>query len=246
MIDHKSAIPLYQQLSQILEGNVKEGKYEAEKKLPSESQLCKIYDVSRITVRQALSILEKKGIVYSVPGKGTFLNKFSINQKLLKIISFKETLEKSGLKGYTIVKELEDNIKQNKNIKNYFENLKDVSKLVLVGQIENEPLVMYESYFTKNISYKIHTFAKEYEKENKAFSTYDIFKDQGYVISEIQQRITAVNADSNVAENLNIKKGSAVLILETLTYTENNTLLEYKVAYYRGDKYSFTLTRELS
>lgn len=246
MIDHKSSIPLYQQLTQILENNIKEGKYESEKKLPSESQLCKIYDVSRITVRQALAILEKKNIVHSVPGKGTFLTEFSISQKLLKIISFKQTLEESGLKGYTIVKNLDENIIKNEKIQKFFQNTDILSKLTLIGYIQEEPLVMYESYLEKDIISKIYNVAKNYEKENIPFSTYDILKEEGYFISEVQQKITAINANSFISKNLNIKEGTAILTLETFTYTENNKLLEYKIAYYRGDKYSFTIKRELN
>jgi DNA-binding GntR family transcriptional regulator len=41
--------------------------------IPSESQLCEMYDVSRITIRRALKELEYSGLVKRVQGKGTFV-----------------------------------------------------------------------------------------------------------------------------------------------------------------------------
>ena len=41
--------------------------------IPSESQLCEMYQVSRITVRRALKELENQTLVYKIQGKGTFV-----------------------------------------------------------------------------------------------------------------------------------------------------------------------------
>ena len=57
MIDHQSSIPLYQQIADTLKGNIHSGVYVEGDKLPSEKQLSEQYDVSRITVRQAMNAL---------------------------------------------------------------------------------------------------------------------------------------------------------------------------------------------
>ena len=101
MINHNSSIPLYIQLASELEEGIYNKKYNDGEKLPSENQLCKQHNVSRITVRQALSKLERKNLVYSVHGKGTFVRLADMSQSLIKITSFNKTLEQKGLTGHT-------------------------------------------------------------------------------------------------------------------------------------------------
>ena len=60
-IDKKSEIPLYQQLAHSIKKAVDEQKLKENDKIPAENEFCKIYDLSRTTVRQALDILEKDG-----------------------------------------------------------------------------------------------------------------------------------------------------------------------------------------
>ena len=49
--------------------------YTANQKLPSERQLCKKFGVSRGTIRQALTALEKMSVVKTKPGSGTYVQK---------------------------------------------------------------------------------------------------------------------------------------------------------------------------
>ena len=68
------AIPLYYQLETILRRKILSGDYKPETPLPSEDMLAEEYQVSRITVRQALSSLEQDGLVLRQRGKGTFVS----------------------------------------------------------------------------------------------------------------------------------------------------------------------------
>lgn len=71
----KLYIQIYNQiLSEIEVGVVKEGE-----KLPSERELCELFNVSRAPVRQALSALELNGVIYSRQGEGVFVK----NSKIL-------------------------------------------------------------------------------------------------------------------------------------------------------------------
>jgi GntR family transcriptional regulator len=71
-IDRRAAVPFYHQLEEILLGNIGRG-WVAGDKLPSESELCLRYGVSRTVVRQALDEMERQGLVYKVKGKGAFV-----------------------------------------------------------------------------------------------------------------------------------------------------------------------------
>ncbi len=67
------AIPLYQQLYDILREQIEEGVYPAGSRIPSEEELCKTYNLSRVTVRNALGRMVDDNILVKKHGKGTFV-----------------------------------------------------------------------------------------------------------------------------------------------------------------------------
>lgn len=73
MINRNSTHPLYQQLYETLKQNIVDGKWIEQ--LPPETELCEMYDVSRGTLRQALSLLETDGYLSRERGRGTFINR---------------------------------------------------------------------------------------------------------------------------------------------------------------------------
>ncbi len=242
MVNHNSSVPLYLQLAADLEEAIYNKEYSDGEKLPSENQLCKMYNVSRITVRQALSKLEQKNLVYSVHGKGTFVRLADMSQSLVKITSFQKTLEQKGLTGYTEIEEY--SLKKIPDaIKSIF-GVDNIARLCLVGYANDLPLVYYNSYMINILAAEMFPIAQLWEKEKRAFSTWDIYPAISIKKLHMEQKLTAVIADGNIAKILRISKGDPVMKMETHAYS-NGELIEYKIAYYRADKYAFTITREL-
>ena len=68
-----SPIPLYTQLKESLRERILDSTYKVHQQLPSESEMSALFGVSRITVRQALSDLQKEGLIFKIPGKGCLL-----------------------------------------------------------------------------------------------------------------------------------------------------------------------------
>lgn len=69
-----SFVPLYYQLQEVIKQEIESGNWEPNTKLPSESELCERFGVSRVVVRQALEILKKDGQIESVRGVGSFVS----------------------------------------------------------------------------------------------------------------------------------------------------------------------------
>jgi len=72
-VDKNLPSPLYMQLKNLLEEEIVSGRLQPNQLLPSERELCRRYQVSQITVRQAFKELETIGLVLRVPGRGTFV-----------------------------------------------------------------------------------------------------------------------------------------------------------------------------
>jgi GntR family transcriptional regulator len=71
-IDRQSSTPYYQQLFNALEQRIASGVIARGQRLPSENELCTEFGLSRATVRQALQLLESRGLVTRVTNRGVF------------------------------------------------------------------------------------------------------------------------------------------------------------------------------
>ena len=79
---------LYRELRDALEG----GEFREGRRMPTEAELCRQYGVSRHTVRQAFQDLVAEGLVYRVPGRGTFATSLSEHGRYLRSIGTVEDL----------------------------------------------------------------------------------------------------------------------------------------------------------
>ena len=80
-IDANNPAPKYLQLKEILKQYFENEHYKAGQKIPSENELIGRFDVSRNTVRQALSELVNEGFVYKKHGSGSFFSGKNQNQE---------------------------------------------------------------------------------------------------------------------------------------------------------------------
>lgn len=72
-IDHGGRLPVYLQLADIIEQRIKSGELRAGRTIPSEQTLMQEFGLSRGSVRKAVSVLRERGLVDTVPHRGTFV-----------------------------------------------------------------------------------------------------------------------------------------------------------------------------
>jgi len=77
VINRRSPLPLYRQLAEILQGKIENLEYPPGAKIPSEPSLVKTYGVGRPTIRQALDLLVREGVVEKKKGAGTYVREKS-------------------------------------------------------------------------------------------------------------------------------------------------------------------------
>jgi GntR family transcriptional regulator len=104
-IDANSVTPLYRQLTDLLHEQIASGALADGARLPSEAQLGERYGVSRITIRQALADLERRGLLERAPGKGTFVRRRPQPiQGLTRLSGFSENAAAAGfVAGYRVL-----------------------------------------------------------------------------------------------------------------------------------------------
>lgn len=82
LTDGKAAIPLYQQVIDIIKNEISSGAYKAGARIPNEFELAESYKVGRVTVRRAIEELVQQGYLTKRQGKGTFVNAPKLKRKI--------------------------------------------------------------------------------------------------------------------------------------------------------------------
>jgi len=96
-IDKNSAIPAYYQLAKIFEEMITQGELGPDMPLPPEHAIAARYEISRMTVRQAIAELVGMGLVYTQKGKGTFVARPALDNVAFELGDFFTEIRKRGL-----------------------------------------------------------------------------------------------------------------------------------------------------
>ncbi|MGD2252471.1 MAG: GntR family transcriptional regulator [Anaerolineales bacterium] len=236
-IDRRSPIPFYVQLKQALTDAIHNGLWAPGDRIPSEPELCQSFGVSRTVVRQALTELTYEGVVVREKGKGTFVAEPKISSASLvhSLVGFYEDMAERGQAPVTQV--LEQVIepagpKLATNLK--LEPMTPVIKLVRLRFVGDEPIVLVTSYLPYELCPKL-------VKADLAHQSLYAFLKQEYGLSLAsgRRRIDTVQATESEARLLQIEKAAPLLRLESISYLEDGTPLEYFHGAFRGDRTRF-------
>lgn len=236
MLDENSPLSLYYQVKSIIIDNIKNKVWTTNEKIPTERELCEIYKVSRITVRQALNELENEGYLYRKQGKGTFVTGQKFVQRLSKFYSFSEEIAEMGsVPGTKIISFdivlAEQMIAEKLNIMEN-EKIFAIRRLRLAN---NEP-------FGIEISYIVYKYAKNLTKDAvEKLGLYNSLRQQcGIGPNKAIETFEAVIVTNEEAKYLETDKKAAALRLERVT-SADEIIVEYCISIIRGDKYKYVI-----
>lgn len=233
MLNEKSPVALYYQLKEILIDKIKSNEWKINSKIPTERELCDLYKVSRITVRQALEELENEGYLYRKQGRGTFVTAPKIEQRLSKFYSFSEEIRNMG---YTPSTEMIDFkiLDSDEIIAKHFNEKKATFYYVKRLRLANhEPFAIETSYIPTDLCPGL-TAEEIVEK-----GLYNTIKAKfGLNPNKAIETFEAVIINPKDAFYLNVGKNSPGLLLERITYA-NSKIIEFCHGVIRGDRYKY-------
>ena len=240
MLD-RGPTPLYHQLKDILKSKILSQELKENERLPSEAALCEQYNVSRVTVRQALSDLMKSGLIYRDRGKGTFVTegaglkrpvlKGSIEDLIaaakgtrVKILSYQEVASPPTIAGIP---------KLGKHAK--------VFQVEMVRSISKGPMYYSFLYFPPGLGRQISVSELRKTPEMIRF----VEEKLKTKADRANQSIDVGVADGAMARHLSMKPQTPLLIIQREYYTREGTLMFVARNYVRTDrfKYEIELTR---
>jgi GntR family transcriptional regulator len=235
-ISFDSHIPFYIQLMDILREKVQHGEWLPGSQIPGEQDLCEHYQISRTVVRQALRELEYEGVITRHKGKGTFISRPKISEGLAqKLTGFYQDMVERGLKPGSKVLH-QDVILASEKVAHYLgiepgEKVVDIQRLRYAN---DEPIQLVTTY----IPYEICPALASTDLSSRSLYEF-LEKECNIFIAKGQRVIEAVQANEYEADLLGIERGAPLLMLDSVSYTEDGRVVEYYHALHRGDRSRF-------
>ena len=208
--------------------------------IPSELEIQKQFDVSRITVRRAIMELEREGYLIKKPGKGTFIATLmaeKVMQELNYITSWTETLREQGLKPDTVRKEISQIIPP-KEIAIAL-NLKPNEKLTKIKRWRtgnNKPFCIMTNYILSHFVPNIDKIKLKYE------SLYKVYEDNYNIKFGIAREIVEARlVTKEECKFFKIKPNSPVLTIKRTSCDINGTPFEVVQSVNNADLYKYVV-----
>lgn len=232
--DKEATIPQHRKLYEWLRTEIESGMFKAGDMLPSENELCAIHQVTRPTVRQALTALANDGFIKRQQGKGSIVNELPKGIGILSISSTTSAFSNKNLQTHIIdgprliawptdfMFQIPESVKNLGCI--YLERLRLVN---------NEP-VFYDITYLPNIN--LPRFVNR-NFENK--SLFDVLRESYRLeVKGGEQRIDAILADEKIANFFNVPTGHPVLHLDRKFDTNRVGFHFYSSIYCNTKKHS--------
>ena len=227
-------IPYYYQIARILRETIDDLEKDAEQSevaLPSESELCELYQVTRGTVRHALELLEREGLVYREKGRGTFVRR-RVQLEVTRLCSTTEDMKARGWVPETRLLGL-TSVTAHAHVQHQLHVSADMQvweiyRLRLAG---GEPISLQWSYLPCERM-------PELDRQDLAGSLYYILKNvYGIELRTAEQTIRTRTATAEEAELLAVPEGAPLFVIDRTTYDQNEVPVEQLHSLWRGDRY---------
>ena len=235
MVQQDNIVPLYEQLSNNIQEKIRKGELHPGDRISSINKLVKEYNVSRVTVINAIEDLIKKGFVVSRQGKGTFVRHGYIGEELMSLRSFKEIgMEQSTDFNSTIIRFEWGDLPEKVTLAMHGTECRGII-IHRLHTYKDEPIGFVEVVIPESIAKKT-----DLTKESLGrLSMFEYFDQHGVTVVGADQIISAGTASNNVCDMLNLPKGSAVLLVDRTSFDAFGTPVMFGYFSYHSDAYSY-------
>jgi GntR family transcriptional regulator len=225
--------PRYLQLYRHLASAIAEGALEADSQIPPERDLAELADVSRVTVRKAVSQLVADGLIEQRRGAGSFVRPRGpkLEHRLSRLTSFTDYMMARGKSSSSQI--------LNRGL---FAPTPDESIALgiassgLVARVERlrfadgVPVAIERSSLPEDILPR---------PEKVETSLYTVLRDAGGAPTRAIQRMSAINLMQHEAQLLGLPVGAAALCVDRTGYLPSGRPIEFTRGLYRSDIYDF-------
>jgi GntR family transcriptional regulator len=241
-IQKASPLPVYRQVAIHLEREMQQSRLTRLKTaLPSENELAAEFKVSRVTVRQALDELHRKGLIYREKGRGSFAR----SQHIVGVTGFGSFTSEVENAGAMPSSRFIDFVKVEALPTEMMRHLAKAPVegggyycLTRVRCVDDRPVAFEETYLDAE------TYPGISKSDVESGSLYAAMRRLwGYEPAWADAAIEPGVANETIANHLGIDIGAPVVVAWRVTSSEQDEVLEYVRSVYRGEGFALTIRR---
>lgn len=235
-INHLStAIPLYVQIAEGLLEQIESGELSPGSRLPPERELSERLGVNRMTLRQALDVLSRQGLLNRRQGNGTYIAEPKIERNASRLVPFTKGMQRQGHTTgahVLLLEQHEASISIAAQLKlpvatpiYYGHRLRSLNQMPVMLEKFALPASLFPNLETQDLNHR---------------SLYAVMEmEYGIVISQARQSLEAVPATEYEAKCLDVEPGAPLMLEKRLGFDAKNQPIEYAKDVYRGDRFCF-------
>jgi GntR family transcriptional regulator len=233
--------PAYQTLRQQLQDEIAEGRYRDGVRLPTESELVASHGLSRQTVRRAFQDLVADGLVYRVPGRGTYASD-SGRRYLRQLGSIEDLMSLSDDTTMEVLSGLRRRV--DVEAASRLRLVEDVVYTVVFRRCHDDvPFVLTRVHLPESVARRVLDAP---EMADGAVSTTTVIgltePHLDAPIVEAAQSITVGSADREVADAVGCAPGHSMLRVDRLYADATGTPVELAVSHFLPEQYTYRVT----
>lgn len=231
MTDREKSLPMYRQIMEFILQNINSGSWPVDFRVPSEAQLVKQFETSRMTVNRALRELTNEGRLIRRQGNGTFVAPVKSQNALFELNSIADEIKASG-GNYSCTVHLLCEEKASPELANHMgvQPYSSVYHSIIVHKKDGIPILLADRFVNPLI-------APEYIQQD--FNTIQAtdYLLQVAPVDKINHIVEAMIPEAWVRELLEINEAEPCLTLSRKTWS-NTTVATKSIFYYPGSRYS--------
>lgn len=220
---------------------IESGLLSPRQKLPSERKLADSFDTTRVTLREALSLLESEGRIYREDRRGWFISPQPLKYDPTQTLNFTNLAlaqKRTPLTELLAAKSILAN-KQAASLLG-LQPFSDVYRVDRVRYLENRPVAFVTKYIRPELLPNLLDF-------DLSQSLTDIYRDKfGVVYQKIRYRISTSSLLADIAQALRATSGTPAMVIERLNYNQHGELIDCDIEYWRHDAISVESIAQLN
>jgi GntR family transcriptional regulator len=221
-----SFIPRYYEIEQALRARI--AALEPHSPLPSDAELVEEFGVSRMTARGAVQRLVHEGLVYRVPGRGTFVADQPAHRSATHILSFSDEMRRKGKEPSSRV--VESGRRPATESEQERLGVDEVVVLRRVRLADEEPIAIENAVFPARVA---GVLGADLTRE----SLFDVLAKAGTIPTAGRAAVVAEAATADDAKLLGVAEGEPLLVERRLIRDQDGEPLEMTESRYVGSRY---------
>ena len=234
-------VPRYREVADLLVQRIIAGELRPGERVPSERAIAAQHRLSRMTARQAVELLVRRGMVYRRPGSGTFVAPARIEHTLQRLLGFSEQMRAQGIEpgGRILHVRLERDVAADAAEALGLPSGESAWSVRRVRFGDGEPLLVEAFHVPEAIAPDLGS------QDLAGGSLYEMLRRRYQVDpARAHETIEPTACESEDARHLLARPGAPAILVTRTTYDRLGRSIEYARDLYRGDRARFVIDLE--